>query len=50
MNKEEESLYVSKILVDEGPRDKRFHPVAYGRAHLFRKRRSHITIELEERK
>ena len=50
MNKEEENLYVSKILVDEGPRDKRFHPVAYGRAHLFRKRRSHITIELEERK
>jgi len=50
MHKEESNLYISKVLVDEGPRDKRFRPAAYGRAHPFKKRRSHIIIELEEKK
>ena len=45
----EDSLFVSKIMVDEGPTLKRFLPRARGRADLLRKRTSHITIVLEER-
>ena len=45
----EDTLFVSKIMVDEGPVLKRFLPRARGRADLLRKRTSHITITLEER-
>lgn len=45
----EESLVVSKILVDDGPTLKRYLPRARGRADLLRKRTSHVTIVLEER-
>lgn len=45
----EDSLVVSKIMVDEGPTLKRFLPRARGRADLLRKRTSHVTIILEER-
>ncbi|MEM7736841.1 MAG: 50S ribosomal protein L22 [Deinococcota bacterium] len=45
----EDSLFVSKIMVDEGPTLKRYLPRARGRADLLRKRTSHITIVLEER-
>ena len=48
--KDEENLYISKVMIDEGPRIKRFRPVAYGRAHPFKKKLSHITIELGEKK
>lgn len=45
----EDTLFVSKIMVDEGPVLKRFLPRARGRADLLRKRTSHITIVLEEK-
>ncbi len=47
--KDEESLYVGEVRIDEGPRWKRYRPVAYGRAHLIRKRTSHIFVRLEEK-
>jgi large subunit ribosomal protein L22 len=45
----EDSLFVSKITVDEGPTLKRYLPRARGRADMLRKRTSHISITLEER-
>ncbi len=45
-----ESLYVSRILVDEGPTLKRFQPRAMGRAGRIRKRTSHLTVEVATRK
>ncbi len=44
-----DSLYISKIYVDEGPTLKRFKPRAQGRADLIRKRTSHITVVVEEK-
>ncbi len=40
-----ERLYVSEVLVDEGPRIKRFMPRAQGRADERKKRTSHIFIK-----
>jgi large subunit ribosomal protein L22 len=48
MNKGE--LFVAQGYVDEGPVLKRFRPRAQGRASRIRKRTSHITLILEERK
>ncbi len=48
MNKGE--LFVAQGFVDEGPVLKRFRPRAQGRASRIRKRTSHITLILEERK
>lgn len=45
----EDTLFVAKIMVDEGPTLKRFLPRARGRADLLRKRTSHVSITLEER-
>lgn len=45
---EAKDLYISKILVDEGPRLKRFFPRSRGRANLILKRTSHIQIALNE--
>jgi len=45
----EENLYVSQIMVNEGPTMKRFLPRARGRADLLRKRTCHVEIVLEER-
>lgn len=45
-----DSLYVSEIYVDQGPTLKRFKPRAYGRADMMKKRTSHITVILKERK
>ena len=46
---EEKSLYISKILVDEGPKLKRVRPRAKGHADEIQKKTSHITLVLEER-
>lgn len=43
------TLWVSRIYVDEGPTLKRFRPRAQGRAYRIRKRTSHITVEVESR-
>ena len=44
-----DSLYVSKIMVDEGPRMKRWMPRAMGRATPIIKRSCHISVVLEEK-
>jgi large subunit ribosomal protein L22 len=41
-------LFVSKLLVDEGPAIKRFKPVSRGSAHRFKKRTTTIKIVLSE--
>jgi len=46
----EDSLFVATIMVNEGPVLKRYLPRARGRADLLRKRTSHVTIVLEERR
>jgi large subunit ribosomal protein L22 len=43
----EASLIVKEILVEEGPRIKRWRPVARGMAHSIIKRTSHVKITLE---
>ncbi len=45
---EESNLYISKIMVDEGPKLKRSHPMSRGRAYPIVKRTSHITLILSE--
>ena len=42
------NFYVSKILVDEGPKFKRFRPRAKGTASAIQKKTSHITMVLDE--
>ena len=44
-----ENLHISNILVDEGPKLKRFRPRAFGRAGAIQKKTSNITIILEEK-
>lgn len=44
-----DNMFISSILVGEGPRMKRWLPRAQGRATLILKRTSHIKLELEER-
>lgn len=45
---EEPNLFISKILVDEGPKYKRWRARARGRADEVQKKTSHITIVLDE--
>ncbi|TSC94367.1 MAG: large subunit ribosomal protein L22 [Parcubacteria group bacterium Licking1014_1] len=44
----ESNLYISKIIADEGPKLKRWHPMSRGRAYPIEKRTSHITLVLSE--
>lgn len=44
-----EDLSLKNIMVNEGPRYKRFQAVSRGRAHSIIKRTSHITVQLEVR-
>lgn len=46
---DESNLYISKILVDEGPKSKRYMPRARGQAYEIQKKSSHVTIWLDER-
>ena len=46
---EETNLYISKIIVGEGPKLKRWHPMSRGRAYPLIKRTSHITLVLSEK-
>lgn len=45
-----DALYVSEVFVDQGPTLKRFKPRAMGRADLIRKKTSHITVVVREKK
>jgi len=44
------NLYISKIIVDEGTKLKRWMPRARGQASEIQKKTSHITLVLSERK
>ena len=45
-----EGLFIKSAFVDQGPTIKRWRPRAFGRAGQIRKRTSHLTIILEEKK
>lgn len=45
---EEKNLYILKILIDEGPKYKRWMPRARGMATPIQKRTSHLTVILDE--
>lgn len=46
----EEDLYISKIMVNEGPTLKRFRPRARGRATRIRKRTTHLSVYVSDGK
>ena len=43
-----DALYITRAVVNEGPKLKRFTPAAMGRATPIQKRTSHVEIELGE--
>lgn len=43
-----DELVVAKILVNEGPREKRIQPAPMGRAYQIQKRKSHIKVVLSD--
>lgn len=45
-----EDLFVAQAFVDQGPTIKRYRPRAFGKAGMIRKRTSHITIVLSDKK
>ncbi len=46
---DEYELYISKIIVNQGPQLKRIRPVPFGRAHRIRKHTCHVTIEVDNK-
>jgi large subunit ribosomal protein L22 len=44
-----DALYVTRAVVNEGPKLKRFMPAAMGRATPIQKRTSHVEIEIAEK-
>ena len=42
-------LFIKEAFADEGPMLKRFRPAPHGRAHRIRKRRTHLTIIVENK-
>lgn len=44
-----ESLYIAAIYANEGPRLKRFRPAAHGRVHPIVRRRSQVTVVVDEK-
>lgn len=46
---EENTLYVSRIMVDSGRILKRLRPAPQGRAHRIRKRSNHVTIFVDRK-
>lgn len=46
----EEDLFISRILVDEGPTLKRFKPRARGRANRIKKRTAHVSVFVSDGK
>src|SRR4030095_2183798 len=43
-----DDLVVSKIYVNEGPREKRVQPAPMGRAYQVQKRKAHITVHVSD--
>jgi large subunit ribosomal protein L22 len=43
-----DELVVSKIYVNEGPREKRVQPAPMGRAYQVQKRKAHITVHVSD--
>ncbi|HXI12993.1 MAG TPA: 50S ribosomal protein L22 [Thermoanaerobaculia bacterium] len=43
-----DELVVSKIFVNEGPREKRVQPAPMGRAFRIQKRKAHVTVHLSD--
>jgi len=50
MELDKDSLFIAEAYVDQGPTLKRFSPRAMGRADLMRRRTSHITVVVREKK
>jgi large subunit ribosomal protein L22 len=50
MQMERDELFVTSCFVDQGPTLKRFQPRAMGRADVIRKRTSHITVMVGDKK
>jgi large subunit ribosomal protein L22 len=46
---DEDNLFISNLVVGEGPTMKRWRPRAYGRAFPIMKRTSHVTLVLDEK-
>ena len=46
-NKNEKPAYISNIVINEGPRSKRFQPRARGRMYQIIKRSSHIYVGVD---
>ncbi len=44
-----ENLYVSEIMINEGPRMKRLWPRSHGRADVLQKRMSHIYVTVRDK-
>lgn len=47
---DKDALFVSQVYIDQGPTLKRFKPRAMGRADMMRRRTSHITVVVSEKK
>ena len=47
-NVDTDDLVVSKIYVDEGPREKRVQPAPMGRAYRIQKRQAHVTVHVSD--
>src|SRR6058998_2410911 len=47
-NVDTDDLVVSKIYVNEGPREKRVQPAPMGRAYRIQKRKAHITVHVSD--
>ncbi len=49
-NMNREDLIISSVIVNEGQAMKRFRPSTRGRVHPYKRRASHITVTLAEKK
>ena len=47
-NVDTDELVVSKIYVNEGPREKRIQPAPMGRAFRIQKRKAHVTVHVSD--
>lgn len=47
-NADVDELVVSKIYVNEGPREKRIQPAPMGRAYRVQKRKAHVTVHVSD--